>query len=235
MVPSRALGATVLLALLNVPSSAEASHVVQSATVSFMRIGEVIVRALEPEGHLPQLVLAEASTGRLLLVTDVGTSDPEANESYVIHRDWGPSSPRVRFLVRRVTGVPNPLVLAVAIRPGGSDCRYAASIVGAFDGELKNLTPSRLWTNAEGGFAVGNLGGDRGFGLIRWNFIWGNEAHSGPHRYEVSIFRFDPTGLRFKLLQNTTSSRKYANGEEFLTELGFHCRNLLRDFPDLGC
>jgi hypothetical protein len=232
---SQILGPVILLTLVNCYSSAELSNVAQSATVNFPGLGTVSVKALEPEGHLPQILITERPAGRQLLLTDVGTSDPEGRHSYVIHHDWRASCPRVRFRVQNVTGMPSPLILAIAIRPGGSDCRYAATIIGAVDGQLKVLTPDQLWSNAEGGFYVGDLGRRRGYGLVRWNFVWGDEAHYQPHRYEVSIFRFDAAESRFKLVQKTTSHRKYHTGEEWLAEMGLNCRNVLRNFPDLGC
>ena len=225
----------LLLALMNCYFPAEVSNVAQSATANLPGVGTVAVKALEPEGHLPQILIAETSTGRQLLLTDVGTSDPEGRQSYVIHHDWRAGCPRVRFRVQNVMGMPSPLIVAVGLRPGVSDCRYAATIVGAVNGQLRVLTPDQLWSNVEGGFYIGDLGRWGGYGLVRWNLVWGDEAHYQPHRYEVSIFRFDAAESRFKLVQKTTSRRKYRTGEEWLTEMGLHCRNVLCDFPDLGC
>lgn len=230
------LGPVLLLTLVNCYSSAEVSNVAQTATVNLPGVGTVTVNALEPEGHLPQILITEASAGRQLLLTDVGTSAGKKRDSYdVMHHDRCPMCPRVRFRVREVVGMPSPLIFAIAMWPGTSDCTYYATVIGAVNGQLKVLTPDQLWSNVEGGFYVGDLGTRRGYGLVRWNFVWGDEAHYQPHRYEVSIFRFDAAESCFKLVQKTTSHRKYHTGEEWLAEMGLNCRNVLRDFPDLGC
>ena len=229
--------AAVLLALacLLPYCFAKASEVVQSETVDFPGIGVVRVEAVEPQGGLPKMMFSEASTSRKLFAADVGASDPGQLSFYVIRHDFGMMSPRMRFHTLRVAEMPSPLIFAVVMRPGGSDCLYAAALIGAVKGQLRVLTPEQLWTNVEGGFYVGSLNSKFGTGLVRWNYIWGDEAHSQPHRYEMSIFHFDATDSRFKLVQSVASEHRFDTSEEFLTTLGLHVRNLLSTFPDLGC
>ena len=232
MILSRSSCLLLAFALLNVPAVASESGAAQSAAVYFPGVGTVRVEALELEGHLPRMVLTEQSTGRQLLSTDLGTSWPDR---YVIHHDWGVMCPRLRFRWLRMSGLPSPLILAAVMTPGTSDCGYLSVVISAVKGHLKVLTPEPLWTDVEGGVYVGDLGGGRGYGLVRWDFIWGHEAHVDPHQFEVSIFHFDPAESLFKLERKIISKKKYATGGEFLAKLGLHCRNWLLDFPDFGC
>ena len=232
MLPSRVLFRVLVFAFLCTRAIASESGGVQRATVYFPNVGTVRVEALELEGYLPRMVLTEQSTGRLLLSKDMGTCWPDR---HVIHRALGVMCSRLPFRVMQAQVLPSPLILAVIMAGDGSDCGYESVVIGAVKGQLKVLTLEPLRTDIEGGIYVGDLGGGHGYGLVRWDFIWGHEMHVDPHQFEVEIFHFDPAESVFKLERKISSKEKYSTAGEFLSKLGLHCRNLLLSFPGFGC
>jgi len=235
-VPScRTLALAPVVLLLAGFAFAKGDDTVQSATVDFPEIGTVRVAAIESVGALPRLVLVQRSNGRQLLARNVGTAEPGYPDFYLIHPGIGVAAPRLRFQVLRLHGLPDPLVVAAVMLPGGSDCHYEAVAIGAVKGQLAVLTGDPLRTLAEGGICIrGSRRGQTPM-LLVWNFVWGHEGHYQPHHYEVSIFHFNATESQFRLFLHVVSKRTYATGEEFLAGMGLRCHNLLSSFPDFGC
>jgi len=193
----------------------------------------VRVRAVDVTRGRPRLEFSSVQTGRRLLDVTAGASDPEA---FIREPGGSLMNPFVSFRVLRVRGLPDPLVLAVAVRPGGSDHGFEATVVGEAGGGLKVLTPADPpYVNIQGGFFVGDLGRGRGPGLVAWNFIWEDSAHYGDHRYEVRLYPFDPARAAFGLPVTLQSKRKHASGAAALAELGLpRYKNLLDDFPAIA-
>jgi hypothetical protein len=141
--------------------------------------------------------------------------------------------PFVRFRALDVEGLPAPLVLAVAVRPGGSDHGFETTVVGARGAAFRVLTPEPLLTSMQGGVFVGDLGGARGPGAAVWGFIWEDgEVHHASHRYEVKLYPFDARRGVFRRAAVLRSKQKHARGEDALEELGLpRFTNLLDNFP----
>jgi hypothetical protein len=212
---------------------AASRYVKQEEVVNFPRLGAVRVRAVEVPGRLPRLEFASAKTGRRLLSVAVGTSDPKA-----FVREPGDSliNPLVRFRVLRGTGLTDPLIFAVAVRPGGSDHGFETTLVAEAGGRLKPLAlrPQPI-NNLQGGVFVGDLGGGRGHGLAVWSFIWEDGPHYGRHRYGVSLYPFDARRATFGSRRRLESKGAHDSGEGALEELGLpRYRNLLDDFPAIA-
>jgi hypothetical protein len=192
----------------------------------------VKVRAVEARGRQPRLEFVNETTGRPLQVFTLGTSAPE---SYRPLDEPGVSliDPFARFMPVSVEGLPAPLVLAVAVRPGGSDHGFETTLVGERGASFRVLTPVPLLTPIQGGVFVGDLGGGRGPGVAVWSFIWDeNEAHYAEHRYEVKLYPFDARRGVFRRATAQRSKRKHRSGEDALEELGLpRYTNLLENFP----
>lgn len=174
------------------------------------------------------------TTGRRLLVAQVGTSDPE---SFI--REPGPTliNPLVRFmLIRGEAALPDPLILAVAVRPGGSDHGFELTLIGEMGGALRVLTPRPAsHVSIQGGYFVGDLGRGRGYGYASWSFIWEDGAHYDRHRYEVRLYPFDERRGGFRRTVTMQSKGKYKTGEDALEELGLpRYLNLLDRFPAIA-
>jgi hypothetical protein len=206
--------------------------VTQEETVEFPRAGRVRVRAVEARGRLPRLEFLSGATGRTLGSITLGTSAPE---TYRPLDEPGVSliDPFVRFRPLRVEGLPAPLVLAVAVRPGGSDHGFETTLVGERGAAFRVLTAEPLLTSIQGGVFVGDLGGARGPGAAVWGFIWEDgEVHHARHRYEVKLYPFDARRGVFRRGAVLRSKQKHARGEDALEELGLpRFANLLDNFP----
>lgn len=230
--PARAEAGTLRQSARRARPRPPRDKVTQEEAVVFPRVGRVKVRAVEARGRLPRLeFLREATGGRPQAVT-LGTSDPR---SYRPLDEPGVSliDPFVRFMPLNVEGLPAPLVLAVAVRPGGSDHGFETTIIGARGATFRVLTPGPLLTPIQGGVFVGDLGGRRGPGVAVWSFIWGDgEAHYAEHRYEVRLYPFDARRGVFRRAAVLASKRKHRSAEGALEELGLpRYPNLLENFP----
>lgn len=206
----------------------------QEGVVRFPRAGEVRVRAVEQPLRLPRLEFASLPAGRALRVFTLGTSDPRA---YRPDAGWGesPIDPFVRFMPLDAEGLPRPLVLAVAVRPGGSDHGFETTLIGEAGGRLKVLTAEPLLTSIQGGVFVGDLGRAYGRGAAVWGFLWDDdEAHYDAHRYEVKLYPYDARRAVFRRAAVLRSKGKHRSGADALEELGLpRYANLLDDFPAL--
>jgi hypothetical protein len=210
-----------------------ARYVKQEEVLTFQSLGRVRVRAVEVPHQLPRLEFSAASDNRRLLTVPVGTSDRKA-----FVREPGDSliNPLVRFRVLKVEALPDPLVLAVAVRPGGSDHGFEATLIGEVNGRLRVLTPQPApLVNLQGGFFVGDLGGGRGPGFAAWTFIWEDGAHYDEHRYLVRLYSFEPGRASFRGAITLRSQGKHLRGEDALAELGLpRYENLLDSFPAIS-
>jgi len=206
------------------------------AVVKFEQLGTVRIRTSYPINGFPTLIFTNTH-GKVLLKTVVGDDrlsriNPELNHDGTQSPE---ENPILRFLVADGPAAKSKVVLAIAMLGGGSDCAYQGAVVGEYQGQLRSLLPKQVFTNAEGGMYLGDLGGNRGYGFAVWNFIWGSEDHMHPHRYNVKLFRFDPAAGQMVKIADLNTKRKYDNDTDALAELGLHFPNLLRSISDFGC
>jgi hypothetical protein len=212
-----------------IAQAATDSKIVQQAVIRFPEIGLVRVSALEPLNALPQLVFTGIKDHKAISTIDLGTSEPDV---FKPHPEDKYTRPFLRFKVLSVRGIPTPLILAVAVAPGGSDTIFESSIVGNVNGEIRVLTPEPLTNNVQGGVYVGYLGKRWGTGAAVWNFLWEDGAHYEQHRYEVKLYPFDVKTVGFQKGKVLTSRRKYTGrGAGALAELRLPYRDLLKSIP----
>jgi hypothetical protein len=207
--------------------------------VEFGQLGPVRIKTSYPVNGFPTLTLTDAH-GRVLLRTAVGVD--AGNQFFWVNPKGGhdgkqnpAENPILRYLVVDGPTAKSKAVLGVAMYLGGSDCAYQGTAIGEFQGNLRTLLPKQVFTNAEGGMYLGDLGGNRGYGFAVWNFIWGAEAHLEAHRYNVKLFRFDPVAGQMVKIAELNTRRKYDTDKDALAELGLHFPNLFRSIPDFGC
>lgn len=204
-----------------------ASRVSQERVIGFPEIGNVRVAAREDFGNSPRLTFTDEKSGREILSTYLGRFDcwslsgPEAASL----------NPRLRFKTIAIEGLPNPLVLGIAICPGGSDSAWEAVAVGVVDGRLEQLTFETMSTSDEGGFFFGNLGHGIGVGAAQWDFVWGeDEGHPPPHKYEVKLLKWD--GRRFEWYRVFRTARKFDSPNAALKAYSFHFKDIRKSFPE---
>lgn len=209
-------------------------RITESVVVSFPTLGEVRARAVENFGEPVRLEFVKLEREEVLAAFDAPHSDSDPRGFSPASGD-SPESPFLRFKVLRVGGLPQPLILSVAVTPGGSDCGFYATVIGEQHGSLRVLTPEPLDTSILGGIHVGDLGGGRGAGAAVWHFIWDDgEGHYSEHRYEVKLYPFDSRRGRFVEGATLRTRGKHARREDALGELGLKYTNLLQDMPDVS-
>jgi hypothetical protein len=202
----------------------------QQEIVNFSGVGRVRIKADETFGQNLRLIFENATSGKQLFEESFYGRD----DSFKPDADYPELAPYARFRVMHVKGLPDPLIVGIAIWPGGSDCYWEAVAVGAVDGELKGLMPEHLNAADEGGFFFGDLGGGRGIGTVSWDFIWdfGYESHFDQHQYELKIYKWNQKRDRFEWDQVLRTRAKFDDGEKAVRSLGFNLRDVRKSFPD---
>lgn len=203
-------------------------RVSQQEIVNFPGLGRVSVSAVETFGESLHLEFRDAQTGRLLDTQYFGGTAPSAELMEM--------NPFLRFTVMHVRGLPDPLIVGVAVTPGVSGSRWQSVAVGAVDGELRDLTFESLEASNLGGLYYGDLGGGRGPGAASWNWVWGydDEGHYGPHRYELTVYRWNPESGRFDWDSTLRTRAKFESGKKAVRSLGYHLSDVRKSFPDFA-
>ena len=178
------LWSAAIIFMLSFSVGSGTSHLVQSLIVDFPKNGKVIVQAREEVGKNPRILIISQATGKVLLDYLYDESD----DSLKPRADGLATEPFLRFRVLHSKGFRSPLILAVAVSPGGSDDGFCGAVIGEVNGRLKALTAHRLYISIQGGFYLGFLNRKFGYGLASWTFIWGNEVHYDYHHYEIDIY-----------------------------------------------
>ena len=198
----------------------------QESIVRFPQIGDVRVCAHDDFGKTPRLTFIDQKSGREILSAYVGSfawpwSDKAAAEL----------NPKLRFKAISVKGLPDPLVIGIAINPGVSDSAWQAVAVGLVDGNLEVLTYETMETSNEGGFFFGDLGHGIGLGAAQWDFVWGeDEGHPPPHKYEVKLFKWN--GWHFEWYKVFRTARTYNSPKAALKAYGLRFKDVRLMFPE---
>ncbi|HSB10004.1 MAG TPA: hypothetical protein VLM38_11015 [Blastocatellia bacterium] len=205
-------------------------QIAQSLTVDFPANGSVIVQARERIGRFPEIRLVSKQSGKVLLRRTIADGEgwlkPRANAGQDVQ-------PFLRFRVVRPKGLAGPCILAVAVRPGGSDNAFYGILISEIQGRLSVLTRSPAFTNIQGGFYFGRLSEKLGLGFASWNFVWGaDEAHYAKHRYRVEIFCLQD-GRLVKTKTHLSRRRYSGNGVASLRELGIFAMDQRVGIPDV--
>ena len=199
------------------------SRVSQEEVIRFPQIGAVRVSA--HEGKDLELTFTDEKSGEKLLTSYLGSFQwTRSDDNYA---EW---NPKLRFKAISVHGLPDPLVIAIAVDPGVSDSAWQAVAVGAVRGQLERLNWETLESSNEGGFFFGDLGHGLGLGAAQWDFVWGeDEGHIGPHKYEVKFLKW--TGRRFEWLKVFRTRGEFEFGEDALRANGYHFMDIKGSFP----
>jgi len=227
---TRDLLQTLALLVVLSPAVSAAPAIAQSAVVNFPANGRVTIEAREEAGKFPQLVFTSQRTHQPLLVSSIEDQDkwliPLADEpSYV--------RPIVRFRVIRARGLRSPMIMAVALRTGGSDNGFYLAMFSEIGGKVRRLNDAPLLTTVQGGYYFGYLNKRFGYGLAVWNFIWDRGPHYTDHKYHIDIYRF--AGEKFKRTLQTVSRRTYYTGKgaNSLSELGINAYDQRAGMPQV--
>ena len=192
----------------------------QNESIPFAQ-GSVEARTVERQGASPRLQLLNPSC-RILIDAVLTTRDETG-------RLFFDRASVARFKLERLTGWPQPLVVAVAGTAAGSTALFETSLVAWLGGYWTVLLPPIL-TTTEGGLYVGDLGGGLGSGIASWGRVWGGEAHIEPARYWLRRLRWN--GIKFIPLRTLHSKDRHAGPEAALREFGVGYTNVALQFPE---
>ncbi|SRR6266404_675169 len=203
------------------------SQISQEEVISFPQIGAVRVSAHEGKGL--ELTFVDEKSGENLLTCYLGSYRWNWSDNPA----YAESNPKLRFKAISVEGLPNPLVIGIALDPGVSDSAWEAAAVGVVNGQLERLNWETLESSNGGGFFFGDLGHGLGLGAAQWDFVWGeDEGHIGLHKYEIKLLKWN--GRRFEWLKVFRTRGEYEIGEDALRANGYHFIDIKGTFPDLA-
>ncbi|MDQ3919502.1 MAG: hypothetical protein M3348_13605 [Acidobacteriota bacterium] len=209
------------------PAQAEAPDVKtprigQRETLLMPGVGRVRVTAFETDGQGARLVFENADSGKQLLSVTM------------VNDALRPLLRFNRFKAMHFKGLPDPVVVGLAVEPGGSDAAYELRAVAAVGGELKELTRAETFTTEEeGGFYIGDLGHGLGIGLAVWDFVWDeDESHVSPHRYEIKLYKWNEERTRFEWARVLRTPGKFDSGEKAVRSVGLHFKDLRGSIPE---
>jgi hypothetical protein len=180
---------TVLLSLVFAPS--EPPRVLTSATVRFPSNGDVSIEAAVKQGSYPRLIFRSRKNAQPLLEAEIGSgSDWKEPVTTRSQPDW--VLEKLGFIVIHRPGLPDPTVVALAMYPGGSDCRYRAALLGEVGGQLRELTPSLPDHYTRGGDLLAkDAKGDWTLNVYSERYQVNDVHVNGPSRMAVFSYVYD--------------------------------------------
>lgn len=211
----------------DIPNSPQ-PRVVQTSTVNFPKLGKVIVEAREQISEFPKMVFI-SKFGRVLSQSSIedsrGWLKPDFN---------GGMQPELRYRVLYSSDFDSPVIMSVAIYHGGSDSAYYLTVFAEVDGKIVRLNRKPVFANIQGGFYIGHLNKELGFGLAAWTFIWGDgieEGHYSDHRYEIDLYNFNDGKLVHTAHKITRHMYECDKNWKALRELGIAARDQRTGIP----
>ncbi len=209
MHPASWIAATLLLAITQ--PSLDSPKVLTSGSVHFPSSGDVIVTSNAKQGGLPHLTFRFLNDARVPLTSSIGSGTEWASPIDRSDPDW--VADKLSFIVLHRTGLPDPLIVALAISPGGSDCRYRVALFGEVQGLVSELTPELHdhWTRGRDLLAK-DANGD--WTLTEYSERYqANDVHvNGPSRMAVFVYAYDKSLGKF--VQTSHSEIRYGDLSE---------------------
>lgn len=208
---------------------AQEANIVQQAEVEFPGVGKTTVRMIERDKEAPTLEIVPQGRKRTPARFVMGRGD----DFFIIEDMNSLLRCQARFKILNVKGFPDPLIVALAVTPGGSGHGFEMELVGLVGGRFQRLSANRLQVSNLGGFHVGDLGEGQ-VGVAVWDFIWADgESHYEPHRFTFSLYGVNSRSNRLVLLRKQKSAKKYGDrGQGAAQELRIPVRNLLDEIPE---
>lgn len=220
---------SLFLMLLACSVNASPPDAVQSTVVEFPANGRVLVKAREEVGKFPQMIFVSERTGEVL-----HTSTIEDENGWLIPVEEMRTPPYLRFRVVRSPGFSGPLIMSVGVSQGGSDSTFFLTVFGEVGGAIRRLNDAPIFANVQGGYHLGHLNRKHGYGLVVWNFVWGegaDEWHYGKHKYAVEVYKLRGGKLSRRLRRE--SKRRYGSddGAMALREFGITAEDQRAGIP----
>lgn len=230
--PGRVFARIVLFLAFLAPAlvaHAREANVVQQVEAEFPGVGKATVRMIETVGQAPTLEIIPPGRKRTPARFVMGRGD----DFYVIEDMNSLLRCQARFKILNVKGLPDPLIVALAVTPGGSGHGFEMELIGMVGGRFQRLSSKRLQSSNLGGFHVGDIGEGQ-IGVAAWDFVWADgEAHYQPHQFTFSLYGVNSRSNRLLLLRKQKSANKYGDrGQSAAKELRLPVTNLLDEIPE---
>ena len=111
--------ASICLLFAMMLPSLDSPKVQTSERVHFPSSGDVTVSAISKQGGLTHLIFRSPESAQYLLTSNIGSGTDWTNP--IVTPDPGYIASKLSFIVLHRTGLPDPLIVALAMSPGGSD------------------------------------------------------------------------------------------------------------------
>ncbi len=208
----------IAFAFLLVGQAYSSPKATQAALINFKVNDITTVLAVEEFGKSPVLVVLKGS--EIIYSTQFGEDFKALNAG----KEFVCVNSFLRFKTFNIKGLLSPVLLAVAAQPGGSDEHFEIQIIAEKEGKITSLNPEPIFLTIQDGIFLGYIGKKYGYGMIKWSFQW-DAAHYEPHKYEISIYKWDQENMNFTLKKKFITERKFKKGCDALNHYGFPCRN----------
>jgi hypothetical protein len=187
--------ATALLLAITQPSL-DSPKVFTSEGVRFPSSGNAMVTATVKQGGLPRLVFRSSGGAQILLASNIATGADWVSPIYKSDPNW--VADKLSFIVLHRPGLPDPLIVALAMRPGGSDCGYRVALFGEVRGQVTELTPELHDHWMRGGDLLA-MDAKRNWTLTVYSEQYQtNDVHvNGPSRMARFVYRYDQSLGKF--------------------------------------
>lgn len=204
-------------------------QIVQSTTVDFPANRQVVVEAIEECEKFPQVRFVNEN-GEMLYIGSI-----EDKEKWLIPaKDSDLTQPELRFQVIHSDGFKSPLIMSVAVAHGGSDDAFYLTVFGEVGGKIRRLNEIPIFANIQGGYYLGYLNKEFGYGLAVWNFDWSSGAHYDEHNYEIELYRLQNGKLKRILKKLSRKAYDPDQGFRSLRELGIKVEDQRHNIPRIN-
>ena len=206
----------LIILLLTPAYSFSAQKITQASHVTFTA-HDLLAVAIEELGRSPVLALFDITQE----VYRVTFSDSfKANDKFTY------TGSLLRFGTFVIPGIDLPLLIGVAMQPGGSDNLFEVRIISKeIGGKIHELQPSAIQLSNQGGIHIGSLGKGK-VGMVIWEFQWSEEAHYEPHAYKIKMYDWDANGKNFVFKREFLTGQKFVDGCEALKHYEIPCRDI---------
>jgi hypothetical protein len=203
--------------------------VTQAAYVSFKVSGVALVLAVEEFNKSPMLIVRQhPEHGMALLNTIIFDNGFKADDHQSSINSF------LRFKQLHITDMFSPILVGVAVQPGGSDIGFDVKLIAEANGRIVDLTPGKMILSLEDGFFIGYINSTYANGLIIWKMQWSDkETHSGPHIYNIYIYKLRGDNSMFNLYNKLVTTQRFKTGCEALNSYSLPCKNFIDDIVDI--
>ncbi len=169
------------------------------------------VCVIEEYAHFPRVEIFANTFSRRIFSLEVGHSSPT---HFQPQPDFWYSNSFLRFAIVHIPQFPDPLIVVIGAGPGATDVVFESYLIAEINGQFTVLNTDPLVSSLQGGFFLGYLNDEFGYGLMAWNPILEGEANFMPHRYIIQIFSWNAQATFLQKRTTIITDEQYADWNE---------------------